>query len=426
MAGTGIRAYELARVLADSCDVQLAGTEGSLSPDGRMSVVEYSLPAPDALRAPIHKADVIVAQPHWPLVMGWMQRSRARLIFDLYAPELLEALETFAGHRPVIRGLIGGLITDRLMHALHIGHHFLCASEKQRDLWTGVMIGERLLQFSVYRRDPSLNDLFGIVPFGLPDQAAEPTGGPGPRQKFPGIAADDEIIIWNGGVWDWFDPLTTVEGVARLQALRPRARLVFMGAATHAQAIRAIGRTEDRARELGLLGRSVFLNDEWVPYERRADWLLQCSCAVSTHVDQLETRYSFRTRLLDCFWAGLPVVCTAGDALADRIALDDLGETVPPGDPVALAAALDRVLGRGRGEYSKRLAATAEEYRWPRAASPLVEFARLAAPATRLGDSFAGRTSLRPSQRMRWVAHRGARRMLNGVGLTHWPRLDPK
>ena len=52
---------------------------------------------------------------------------------------------------------------------------------------------------------------------------------------------------------------------------------------------------------------------------KRADWLLEADCAISTHEDHLETRFAFRTRLLDCFWSALPVVCTGGDELADLV-----------------------------------------------------------------------------------------------------------
>ena len=64
------------------------------------------------------------------------------------------------------------------------------------------------------------------------------------------------------------------------------------------------------AEALGLLGSVVLFNDSWVPYEERGAWLNDADCALSLHHDHLETRYAFRTRVLDCFWASLPIVCT--------------------------------------------------------------------------------------------------------------------
>ena len=426
MAGGGIRAWELARALAGVGDVQLAGIEGSSPPDGTTPVLEYTLNHPHPLRPAIAEADVIVAQPPLPLLMGWLRASDARLVFDLYTPEVMEALEAHRGQTPALRSLLTGLTVDRLVKAMHIGHHFLCASDKQRDLWTGVMIGERLLGPAVYDRDPSLDSVIATVPFGIED-APPPTGLPGPRERFPQIGLGDEIVLWNGGIWDWFDPLTAVRAIAALHADRPSVRLVFMsGVATHPPAIRAIERTRALAEELGVLDRVVLFNDDWVPYAERAGWLLQASCAVSTHVDQLETRYSFRTRLLDCFWAGLPIVCTEGDQLAGQVARDRLGAVVRPKDPAALRDALATVLDAGRDAYGPALAATADAYRWSNVTKPLVAFASAADRPPRLGDSLGGRTSVRASQHGRWNGYRAARATLNRIGLPDWPRIEPR
>ena len=50
--------------------------------------------------------------------------------------------------------------------------------------------------------------------------------------------------------------------------------------------------------------------------------------SASPHFEALETRYAFRTRLLDHFWAGLPTIATAGDTLGDLIGERRLGRTV--------------------------------------------------------------------------------------------------
>jgi glycosyltransferase involved in cell wall biosynthesis len=160
--------------------------------------------------------------------------------------------------------------------------------------------------------------------------------------------------------------------MAVLNERRPAAKLVFMGAASNVAGKRATAHARDLAAQMGLLDNVVFFNDTWVPYEQRGDWLLQASCAVATHRDHLETRFAFRTRLLDCFWAGLPIVCSAGDDMAERVKRDQLGEVVPPGDEHALADALERVLECGREYYGEQLAAVADSFSWQRTAAPLV------------------------------------------------------
>ena len=164
-------------------------------------------------------------------------------------------------------------------------------------------------------------------------------------------------------------------------------------------------------------------NDGWVPYEERGAWLLQADCAVAAHRDHLETRFSHRTRLLDCLWAGLPIVCTRGDELAERIAREGLGEAVPPADPAALAAALARVLDRGprglRGRAGGRGGGTA-----------LVTGGRAAGRAglragrpRRSAREPAGRRPRSPALRARDAAYLTAKTALNAIGLRDWPRV---
>ena len=88
----------------------------------------------------------------------------------------------------------------------------------------------------------------------------------------------------------------------------------------------------------------MFFNEQWVAYDDRQNYLLEADIGVSTHFDHVETEFSFRTRILDYLWAGLPIVTTDGDSFADLIARTPLGLTVPPEDVDALEAALYRLL----------------------------------------------------------------------------------
>ena len=72
------------------------------------------------------------------------------------------------------------------------------------------------------------------------------------------------------------------------------------------------------ADDLGLTGTHVFFH-EWIDYDERQNFLLEADIGVSTHFDHVETAFSFRTRVLDYLWAGLPTVVTEGDVLAELI-----------------------------------------------------------------------------------------------------------
>jgi glycosyltransferase involved in cell wall biosynthesis len=414
MGGVGIRATELAKVLRAHGEVTLAVTEaeGDLE---EIPLVEFNPHDPRALAPHLERADVVVARPQWPLAMRMMRRSGARLIFDIYDPDTFATIEHYAERSLRRRRLMAMFSVDRLAEALRKGHHFICASERQLDFYLGVMLAEGLISPAAYESDPSFRSVIDVVPFGVPLDPPERIGGPGIRHTFPGIAPEDEIVLWNGGIWDWLDAPTGIRGVAVLAQRRPQAKLVFMGGSS-GRLHRAEHEARALASELGLIDRVVFFNGGWVPYDRRADWLLEASCALSTHRRHIESRLAFRTRVVDCFWAGLPVVCTGGDELSGRIERDGLGVTVREEDPDAVAAALETVLERGKKAYSERLRLAAGEYAWQAVTEPLVRFVTSSFPVPTLDSE------RRPRGALRSALYSGTRRLLNAVGLSNWPR----
>lgn len=415
LAGPGQRAYELARALQEHTDVTLAGVRAETPPPGGVPTVLYELRNPQELKQHVESADVVFAQPQWPVIARWLRESRARLVFDLATPEPFEVAESAAG-RPLARRVLGMLTLDRVSGALHDGDHFVCGGQKQRDLWIGAMLSERLITPALYDSDPSLLSVIDSVPFGTSTEPPR-AHGLGPEDHFEAIGPGDEVVLWNGGIWGWLDAPAAIRAVAQVARERPAVRLVFMGASAAGPARAATEQARRVADELGLLGETVFFNDGWVPYERRADWLLRASCAVSAHEEHLETRFAYRTRMLDCFWAGLPVVCTEGDELGDRVAREDLGATAPPGDVDALAAGIRSVLERGREAYAERLGRAAAEHAWPRVADPLVRYVETAhAPPL-------PRRPRRPLQVSRDVGFRVALRTLNALGVRKTPFL---
>lgn len=413
--GTGIRALELARALSGVAEVSLAVEGDAPATVAGLPCTAFARNQPGALEAPARAADVVVATPHWPRVTHILRRSGARLVFDLYVPEALELLPGFPGQRGSLRRVLGEYAVDRLVDALRTGDQFICASERQRDLWLGVMLAERLLDPARHDHDPSLRSLIGVVPFGIPEEP--PEEGRSARDRFEAIGPRDEVILWNGGIWPWLDAPTAIRAMPALLEQRPSARLVFMGAAHQVPAQRATEQAVAVAEDLRLLGTHVLFNDEWVPYADRGGWLLDAACAVSCHRDQPETRFSFRTRLLDCLWARLPVVCTAGDDLGDLVERRELGGVAPAEDPAAVAAELARVLADGREAYTGRLAEAAGEYTWPRVAATLAEMIRVPAPPR------PPRRALRPAHSLRRSAYLRGRALLDLVGLRDWPRV---
>jgi glycosyltransferase involved in cell wall biosynthesis len=197
----------------------------------------------------------------------------------------------------------------------------------------------------------------------------------------PVIGPDDKVILWGGGIYNWFDPLTLIHAVDRLRGDHPEIRLFFMGLKHPNPGVpdmRIAWETRQLSERLGLTGTHVFFNEGWVPYAERADYLLDADVGVSTHFLHIETAYSFRTRILDYLWASLPIVATDGDTFGTLIREHDLGRVVPPEDVEALTEALREMLVEtgARAAVRGNIEAFAREYRWSRTLAPLVEFCR--------------------------------------------------
>jgi glycosyltransferase involved in cell wall biosynthesis len=391
LGGAAIRAFEMARSLTDVAEVTLAAP-GS-EPPGLAPVkhIPFELEDPRALRPLVREADVVIMRPPNPVVAGWLGRSSARIVFDLCDPLPLDILEAQASAPREQQILWHTIALDHFLGALHTGHHFICSGRRQRDLYIGALLGSRLIHPAAYAADPTFRTFVERVPFGIPATPPERVPGVGPRERF---GADAQILLWNGGIWNWLDPCTAVEATVKAAERCPRARLVFMFAKQGDGPAQSEARAaRELARRLGALDRLVFFNEDDISYRERASWLMDADCIVSTHFDHLEAEYSFRTRLLDCFWAGVPAVCTAGDELSELIEAHDGGVTVPAGDADAVADGIVEVLGRGRQAYRERLQAAGTDLAWPTVVEPLRRIVLLQGKPRALGDPWARRLS---------------------------------
>ena len=130
------------------------------------------------------------------------------------------------------------------------------------------------------------------------------------------------------------------------------------------------------AAELRLLNTHVFFATEWVAYDDRQNWLLESDIGISAHAETAEARFSFRTRVLDYIWAGLPCILTAGDYFSDWVAQQGAGETVSADDVGAWKSAILRMAREpaARQRMKAQLLSRAPEFSWERVAAPLIRY----------------------------------------------------
>jgi len=162
-----------------------------------------------------------------------------------------------------------------------------------------------------------------------------------------------------------------------VRAEEPRAKLFFAGLQAYVERAEnsMVAELRRAVSELGLDDAVVY--GDWVPYDERGAILDEADVGIVASPEIAEVRLSFRTRLLDHFWAGLPTVCTAGDVLASLVDEAGAGIAVTPGDDAAMAAALLTFLGdpQARAEAGRRAAELADRFRWERVTAPLCRLA---------------------------------------------------
>ena len=380
MAGPGIRYFNLAQVLAPHVQLTLAipdsSSQDAMAGQHAFEVVRYTSQHWPSLARAASQAQVIIFPSDLASEMPQLADQPACLVIDGYDPLLAEWLFV-QSHEPLDVQQAQWHERMRLLTRQYlVGDFYLCASERQRDWWLGLLEAHGRISPLTFRQDPTLRSLIDVVPFGLPSAAPVHTR-PVIKGVWDGIGRDDTVVLWGGGLWPWLDPLTAIRAIALVRQQHPNIRLIFPGTrhpnpvlaglVTYTQA------AKDLATELHLLNQHVFFGD-WLPYEDWPNVLLESDVALSLHTDTLEARLAFRSRILEYIWAGLPTVATQGDATSDMIARMDLGVVVGYQDVQAVAAAILHLLDEPRTHRQAQFAQTQHTLTWEKAAQPLIAF----------------------------------------------------
>lgn len=169
--------------------------------------------------------------------------------------------------------------------------------------------------------------------------------------QFTGGPRDDgpPMVLFLGRIGERKGTDDLLDAAARVVQQHPHVQFVLAGDGELAQA-------RQRARRLGIEERVSFPG--WVRGEAKLDLLRQA------HVYVLPTyREGLPVSVLEAMAAGLPVVSTPVAGIPDAIEDGENGLLVPPGDALALAAAIGKLLGDGelRGTMGERNRAKARE-----------------------------------------------------------------
>ncbi len=380
MAGPGMRYVAVAKAMAAHMPVTFAvGVEGSQEYDfGDHNVTTRTYTHVDELNKIIDDCEVIFCQFVDTNAARYALEHGKRIIYDLYNALPVETIgaEKISGYTTIPdKDREYGELLNYFKFCVQTGSYFVTSNTYQRDWWLGFMMANRaLMPSNLHGR--TLEDIIGLMSFGMEEQEPRQTSH-GLRGKF-GITDEDFILVWNGGIWDWYDAETPIRAVAELSKKDPRIKLSFYGT-THPNS--AVGRPKntDRAialaKKLNVYNTNVLFNDDWVPIDERVNYLGDSDVALSSHRKTIETHFAFRTRILDHFWVSLPSIVTDGEWFSDYIDTNDLGIVTPCGDVDAMKKAITDL--QNQNTYSRikqNVNSIRDEWRWSKTTDSLRDF----------------------------------------------------
>ena len=370
LAGPGLRYSQMAASLSTDLVVTLAAPQGK---DPEIALVHFLIYGKDshALRQSAMHADVILLSGAMLAQFPFLLRTHARLVIDLYDPILFENLHYFKDEPLSVQKAKNAADIEMMNALTTAGDFFICGSERQRDFWLGVLAANGRVNPSTLEADPELHQLIDVVGMGIP--AGYPQGNPYLKGIHPQVPLGAKIVLWGGGIWNWLDPLTLIKAWPEVVARVPEARLVFLGTRhpnpdvpRHEMAQKA----QVLAEEIAEMDQSI-LFFKWLTSHEREALLSESDVGVICQPASAETHFALRTRMLDYFWARLPIVSMDGDVLSETVQQYHVGWVVEPGEVKALSKALVSALRADRKAINDHYQLLVDTYLWENQVSPL-------------------------------------------------------
>ncbi len=374
MAGPGIRYYYIAKILGRNFDVTLA-THAPTPKNSRLPEVSYIDPKTDEYKKLFDSSDIIFAQ--WlSSEMTEYVRGKKIIIFDLYAPVPIEYLSSlkFSSTKNIdSKDEEFFAIIEMYKNYLKVGNYFVCSNERQRDFWIGFSVSSGIIKPSNIRLESDIYDRFGIVPMGTAKESPVKKGKL--RNRF-GFKSDDLVLVWTGGIWDWFDAVPIIEAIPKIH--NNKVKLVFLGIKHPNKNVPEMNATSEAikiANKLNLTNSSVFFMEDWIPYSKRDEYLVDADVAIYCDKYSSETRFSHRTRVLDHIWTDLPTICPPGDIFSEIIKTRQLGIVTKDRTSRSFADAIKEIMDVNLlNNIRENIHNEAHKFTWDNTTEDLVKF----------------------------------------------------
>lgn len=374
MAGPGMRYLEMSKALSQSLKITLAIPNKTDMEIEGVRVVSYSENEPSTLKILIENHDYSLITGYMVNQFPFLRSVKTPLIIDLYDPFFFENLYYYTDLPIEQQLLLNSQSVDTANKLAKIGSFFICGNERQRDLWLGLLVANQRANPYNFLEDDTLKNLIDVVGVGMPD--VPPLSGCFLRNNYPGFNEKSKIVLWGGGIWNWLDPITLIKAWPPVISKFPEAKLVFLGT-KHPNPLvpkhKIVDKAIELAREIGEIDKSIIFI-EWVDYDKRQFLLSEADVGVTLHYSSIETRYSIRTRIMDYFWAGLPVLVTIGDITSEWVQKYEVGAVVNPQNVEEVTNKLIDLLGTRKENFKSAFEKIRQDLEWSKQVEPLKRY----------------------------------------------------
>lgn len=347
MAGPGIRYHYMANELSKQHNVSVGFFDEAYLPDVHFQTQYKRLHIPKENFIEVFKnIEVVIAMWLSPEMIDYCNSNEIFIVFDVYAPVPVENLSLFLYGADSIDKYTDH--TYKQSYSMYKnffekGDLFLFSNRRQLDFWTGYVFGSDIVSVTGYKIRPFF-DRFIYAPMGIDTSTENKHKKNVMRGIIKGLERNDKILIWTGGIWNWFDAQVLIEAMRIVATTNPEIKLVFFGTKHPNPNVPKMKEASDalkKAKKYGLLNKNVYMLEGWVEYSERINYLLEADIAINTAKSTIESEFSHRTRVLDHFLVGLPTIATQGDFLTDEVIVKNrLGLAVPPSNPEELASTI--------------------------------------------------------------------------------------
>ncbi len=327
ISGPGIRVFKIAKALQKKGHI-VSIAELERKKKEIKEKINFILWNEDLLNNINKKYDVAFIQ-NWCSDPDFLNKLKCiPTIVDVYAPYLVEHIYYhYKQTNSAMNDFRDNVMLPYILPLLH-GDFFICANKEQKDYYLGM-----LTMLGRINPSESHKDLIDIIPIIGSKQKTK-------REKIITKKIKKRIILWPGGFFPWFNPLTAIKAMELVNKEMKEVALVFVGShnplAPKALTYKYLKEIKTYVRKRKLENKSIF----FLPWQKYDDFQNICNeseFAIISYKNNLETELSSRTRVIDCLSNNLPVISTKGDSVSEIIEQNKLGLTTLPNDIEGLA-----------------------------------------------------------------------------------------